>query len=124
METILRQKQLKATPGRLAMLKCLAANRRPISAETIHARLKQRVDLVTIYRNLETFERAGIVFRETIGKTDCFYLADTPHHHIVCRSCEAVVCVPCDHKTVSVPNFKNVTHQLVLTGTCKTCANA
>src|SRR3989338_6036144 len=102
METILRQKQLKATPGRLAMLKCLAANRRPISAETIHARLKQRVDLVTIYRNLETFERAGIVFRETIGKTDCFYLADTPHHHIVCRSCEAVVCVPCDHKTVSV----------------------
>ena len=124
MENILRQNKLKVTPGRLAILKYLSANRRPVSAETIHAKLRQRADLVTIYRNLEAFERAGIVFRETIGKTDCFYLADTPHHHIVCRHCEAISCLPCDHTTFSVPNFKNVTHQLVLTGTCKACADA
>lgn len=124
METVLRQKHLKATPGRLALLKYLSATQHPISAETIHAKLKQRFDLVTIYRNLKAFERAGIVFRETIGKTDCFYLAEKPHHHIICRSCQTVECIPCDHRTFPVPNFKNVTHQLVLTGTCKTCADA
>ncbi|OGY50091.1 MAG: hypothetical protein A3J59_04720 [Candidatus Buchananbacteria bacterium RIFCSPHIGHO2_02_FULL_56_16] len=124
MEMILRQKRLKATPGRLAMLKCLAANNHPISAETIHTKLKQRFDLVTIYRNLEAFERSGIVFRETMRKTDCFYLADAPHHHIFCRSCEAVACVACDHKIVSVPNFKNIAHRLVLTGICRKCVDA
>lgn len=124
MENILRQKKLKATPGRLAMLKCLSAHHRPISAEIIHAKLKQRVNLVTIYRNLEAFEKAGIVFCETIGKTDCYYLADAPHHHIVCRHCEAVECVPCDHQPLTATKFKNIVHRLVLTGTCQKCADA
>ena len=124
MKNVLQKNHLKNTTCRTEILRCLSATKKPIAAETIHVKLKKQFDLVTIYRNLNAFEAKGIVFRETINKADCFYLADIPHHHIICRSCDAVACLPCDHKKFTIPHFKNIAHRLVLTGICRQCAQA
>jgi Fe2+ or Zn2+ uptake regulation protein len=92
-----------------------------MTVETMHQKLKQRFDLVTMYRNAEAFAKVGMLFKETIGRTDYYYLAAHQHHHIVCRSCNTMECLPCDHTVIRVPHFKNITHQLVLTGVCDHC---
>lgn len=122
MEKLLRQNGLKATPGRLAMLKFLSQKGKPQTAETIYKGLKEQFDLVTIYRNLEKFRQKNLVFKESLAKKDFYYMDQSPHHHIVCENCETMECVPCSHQKFTIKNFTNIKHQLLLTGICRQCA--
>lgn len=122
MKKMLRQKGLKATPGRLAMLEFLANKKKPQTAEDIHKALKKSCDLVTVYRNLEKFEQKNLIFKESVNKKDYYYLSDSQHHHIVCRGCEKIECIPCSHQKFNIKNFIKVKHQLLLTGLCRQCA--
>ncbi len=50
----------------------------------------------TVFRGLEELARAGLVMRADPGAGPARYeLAQEWHHHFVCRSCSAVVDVPC-----------------------------
>ncbi len=126
----LKKDRLRITEPRKALLRLLVDLSKPFSAEEIHERLGFKAfDLVTIYRNLEAFDKAGIVNRiPTESGKSLFELNAEQHHyhHIICRkchhtekldSCEAIKL----EKLASDLGYSEVTHVLELYGVCETC---
>lgn len=128
---ILKEVGFKITPSRLAILNTFSDDCRPINAENIHQKLKnKKINIVTIYRTLASFELAGILKRIELQKDSAYYeLAGHHHHHIVCTDCGLVESfyecdiVPLSKKVlVHSSKFESVTkHSLELFGLCKSC---
>ena len=88
--------RLKASGGRMTkkrevLLGALLTFDRPASAEEIRERAELvQSDLVTVYRNLETFENIGMLQRVLLENgTQLFELTapDEHYHHLICREC-------------------------------------
>lgn len=113
------------------MLRVLAKERRPLSAEELHRAVGNRTaDLVTIYRSLEAFEKAGVAQRHVweSGKS-CYELSPHAHHHhhVICRECGHVdVLSGCEagrlEQSARKLGYTALTHVLEVYGVCKTCA--
>jgi Fe2+ or Zn2+ uptake regulation protein len=86
----LKKAGFKVTPTREEILKLFSThNCSPISAEDILLKLKkEKIDRATIYRNLQSFEKAGIIKKVSLQqKADYYELANHHHHHIICKTC-------------------------------------
>lgn len=128
---ILKETGFKITPPRLAILNVFSDDCKPVNAENIHEKLKnKKINIVTIYRTLASFELAGILKRVDLQKDSAYYeLAGHHHHHIVCTDCGLVESfdecdiLPLSKKVLAHSSkFKAVTkHSLELFGLCKTC---
>ena len=88
-------------------------------------------DLVTVYRTLESFVRAGLLRQVDLHTGSVQYEpADHHHHHIVCTGCGTVESVEtCGIKRIEQrviqesSMFESVeNHALEFFGTCKACA--
>lgn len=127
---VLRSEGMRITEPRKALLQFLVERERPVSAEEVHESLGQASsDLVTVYRNLEAFEKAGIVQRVMTesGKALFEIIGENHHHHhILCRKCHRAekldVCeverleqLACDL------GYSEVKHVLELYGVCSDC---
>jgi Fur family transcriptional regulator, ferric uptake regulator len=87
-EETLRKYSLKVTAPRLAVLSAFEKAKHYTSAQEIHSCLK-KIDLVTIYRTLSSFEKAGLIKRVDTRKDSIFYeLNEGHHHHVICTNCE------------------------------------
>lgn len=129
---ILRRVNIRATPRRIAILEQLLKGKRPLSAEALHARVKD-ADLVTIYRTLEQLHTKGIVrdirFKDGVARYE-FAHGSHHHHHLVCTKCGQIDELPeCDVRSLektalaASKRFKSVEeHALEFFGTCVTCA--
>ncbi|MCB9802977.1 transcriptional repressor [Candidatus Nomurabacteria bacterium] len=120
-EDLLKQAGLSKTQARQLILDFLEKNQNLVSAGDIYSALSAHLDRVTVYRNLEILEKAGLVFRELSEKEALYYLADKQHHHITCQKCGFTQCLPCDHFFKKIKNFSQVKHQLFLSGLCNKC---
>jgi len=128
---ILRKNGLRATPHRLALLGSLATARSPKTAEELRDRLK-KIDLVTVYRNMQSLVSAGLVrevrFKDTTVRYE--FADDAHHHHLVCTTCGLIDELPeCDlyaiEKKVLAASraFTAINeHSLEFFGTCMACA--
>ena len=131
LQQILVENTLKVTPPRLAILDVFSEDCKPINAEYIFDKLKKKnINLVTIYRTLSSFEKAGILKRVDLHKDAVYYeLGNHHHHHIVCTLCGAVESFDdCDIKVLSKKvlnhstKFKKINqHSLEFFGVCKVC---
>lgn len=132
---ILKKHDLKATAPRTALLSLLADKHAPMSAQDLHAKLPKTapIDLVTVYRALESFQKAGIVKRVDLRTDSVLYeLNDEHHHHIVCTECGLVEDFEMCDIELSVEKiarkssgFASVRdHSLELFGVCNTCVKA
>ncbi len=126
----LREAGLKATPARILIFELLCRNNMPVDAESIRRLAREDVDMVTIYRTLASFEKAGIAKKVDIRKDSVHYeLASHHHHHIVCRECgEIEDFEACNADTLSrsvlsrSSKFKAVLeHSFELFGVCNSC---
>ncbi|MDQ8182542.1 Fur family transcriptional regulator [Pelagicoccus sp. SDUM812005] len=126
----LKKERYRITEPRKALLRLLVESQKPLSAEDAHLSLgAQDYDLVTVYRNLETFEAAGIATRiPTESGKSLFELnaEEHHHHHIICRKCHKAEKL--DHceveklETLAAKlGFTEVTHVLELYGVCGDC---
>lgn len=128
----LKRKSCRITEPRKALLQVLIESRKPLSAEEAHIALgSESYDLVTVYRNLETFDSAGIATRiPTEAGKSLFELHlgghEHHHHHIICRKCHKAECL--DHCEVSKLEaiadklgYTEVSHILELYGVCSDC---
>lgn len=125
-EKILEEFGLKVTPNRKKILTVLISNPGPIDTEGI--RVKSRVDVVTIYRTLERFVRAGIICRTDFREGKSYFeYQKNHHHHISCTSCgrkdEVGFCLDDIPSVIKESkNFKSVdSHVLEFFGVCKKC---
>ncbi len=131
---MLRSANLKATPGRLALLKALGAAKEPLGIPALRKKLgaKEQMDTVTIYRALEALRTAGLIRLADLrhGHQD-YELARSGehHHHLVCEGCGVLEAIPCPVPGVegkvprSAKGFARLSdHAFELFGTCNACA--
>ena len=95
-----RDRGLRATPSRLAVLELLRASDAPMSHGDVADRLaSQPWDRATIYRNLTDLAEAGLARRTDVGDHVWRFEAvsdrhDASHPHFVCTECGIVECLP------------------------------
>jgi len=126
----LRSGRRRVTEPRKALLRLLLESDKPVSAEEAHLALgPDRHDLVTVYRNLETFEKAGIATRIPTESGKSLYEineVESHHHHIICRKCHKAekldVCEAEKLEELAARlGYSDVTHVLELYGVCEEC---
>ncbi|MGJ8637872.1 MAG: Fur family transcriptional regulator [Opitutaceae bacterium] len=121
----------RMTKKRECILGALLTLDRPGSAEEIRERADLPAsDLVTIYRNLETFEGLGVLQRVPLENgTQLFELTapDDHYHHLICRKCHKTerldVCV--NHALVEkakAQGYSKIAHVLEVYGVCEDCS--
>ncbi len=132
---ILREKGLKSTAQRLAVVHVLHTSGKSLSVGEIHDGVKEMLGvtgLATIYRTLEVFEDLGIVKRLHFPDGGHGYaFSQGEHvHHMVCVGCRVVFDFPeCpvesfDYASVEKQGFRVKDHFIQLFGQCGKCAEA
>ena len=125
----LQEHGLRSTRCRRAVLAVIDAAAEPMTVEQIADALAgEGFDLSTIYRNVETFERHGLLNRLDMGDDVRRYCGcDGHHHHIRCLRCGRIdkvdVCLieQMEGAIEQELGYKIVNHALVFTGLCRKC---
>jgi Fur family ferric uptake transcriptional regulator len=130
---ILKKNNMSVTDSRLQILDLFYETEGALAHADIEKQTSDKIDRVTIYRTLQTFEEKGIV--HTIPTADnsvkyalCKEHCEEGHHHdnhvhFVCESCNKTTCLD----DVLVPEVKLPRgfepHQsnMVVNGLCKEC---
>jgi Fur family transcriptional regulator, ferric uptake regulator len=122
----------RVTVARRAVVSALLEGDGHATAEAIQARVEPEhpeVHMATIYRNLETLERLGVVEHTHLGHGPAVYhLADSLHQHLVCEGCGRVVEVPADllrpveDEVRASYGFVMRPGHFAVVGRCATCA--
>ena len=95
-----RQRGLRITEPRKAILDVLSNTADHLSAEEIFGKVHQiypNTGLTTVYRNLDLLEEMGIIAKFHFGDGRSRYeLVQSPqkpghHHHLVCTECKRVI---------------------------------
>ena len=113
-----RRKSLK----REQILKVLKGAHGALSAAAIHKKVP-KIDLTTIYRNLDMFVKDGTVKRLNLGDSEAQYeYAEEEHHHAICLDCDKVIhfTAPDEKilKLLEVKGFKAKSLVITLRGIC------
>lgn len=96
--------------------------------------LVEKHDRTTVYRNIDLFERLGIITRLQLGWHTKLELSDIfhhHHHHMTCVKCGKVTILrenpELEHHIAILSKrarFKPTDHQLEIRGLCQTCQKA
>lgn len=137
---VMKRHGLRYSRPREAILAYFQERATHVSAEELHRQLRRRgeaLSLSTVYLNLAVLRDAGLV-REFPGVNGeaLFDSSVTPHHHLVCSCCGAVIDVPdtFDGGLSIAQSFKQQAEatsgwqvslpSLTLRGLCPSCQNA
>jgi Fe2+ or Zn2+ uptake regulation protein len=125
---LLREAGMRATPGRIALIKVLAQEPKPASVQLIERKLKGALNQVTLYRALEALTAAGIVSRVNLEHDHAHFelTAGRPHHHhAICRNCGHIADIELTHEHFPekrIPGFARIErYSLELFGICTKC---
>ncbi len=122
----------RATPQRAAVESALDRHDDFVSAQELHARLRDEgggIGLATVYRTLQAMSTDGAVdvLRTRDGEAVYRRCSTGHHHHLVCRSCGRTVEVegPAVERwaaKVSEDNgFRQIEHTVEIVGLCADC---
>lgn len=117
------------TKPRMSLFGLLQHHPAPTLKELI--RLTNKHDQVTVYRNIDLFDKLGIINRLRLGWHTKIELSDIfqhHHHHISCVNCGKVWVLaedPLIEQQISnltkAKQFMAMDHQLEIRGLCKSC---
>ena len=128
----LRAAGLRVTRGRVAVVEALKRDGGHRTADEIALSVKAAgtaVPRASLYHALAALARAGVVLVADAGPGTARYeVAGTWHHHLLCRSCGAVVDVPCvrGERPCLEPELPGVVAdeaQVIFRGLCPSCAS-
>lgn len=131
---ILKQANLRSTERRKKMLNILLNAPQPLSPEEIFLKLKEEdinVNLSTVYRAMQVFERKGLVIKNLRSNGIAYFQMNTDDHRhlIICKDCGKVVTIKnCplekfENKVISQTGYKITGHNLEFIGICPKCQN-
>jgi Fur family transcriptional regulator, peroxide stress response regulator len=87
------------------------------------------ISLATVYKNLKTFEEHGLIREVSPHHGSArFETNATPHHHMVCLRCKAIVDVPAEDvapvrlKKRAPAGFRIQRYSVEMHGICGECA--
>jgi Fe2+ or Zn2+ uptake regulation protein len=128
----LKEQGIRITQARRSIYCALLGASDPLSAAQIGTMLHDAdvaIDLVTVYRTLDTLERCGLITRvDRLHEGWRYAIRSKGHHHsIVCSECgSAAPLASCDLQRIEQSlaqstGFVNVSHSLQFYGTCPNC---
>lgn len=128
----IRQRGLRLTPQRELVLAAVRELGHSTPEEILTHVRKQHpgINLSTVYRNLETLEKAGFVVHSHLGHGGAtFHAADEASHlHLVCGVCgnvseaELVIATDFVEKLVAEHGFQTDITHFAIYGECQSCA--
>lgn len=128
---ILREKNIKVTPQRIAVYNMLLNTEQHPDAETIHKSLEitnPTISLATIYKTVDYFKSLGLVQELNVGQGRSRYDAIVEAHpHTVCLCCGKVEDLFNEellnlHKKIPTESgFVADFEQVIFYGKCKDC---
>lgn len=130
LKELLRQRGLRVTGPRVAVLSFLASTDSHPTAEEVETAVNaegQVLSRASVYNVLHSLTRSGLVADMTSKDGPARYDAHVaPHHHLVCRACGKVEDVPWEDFGVAergvLPDGRTVrTLSLTLDGLCAGC---
>lgn len=129
--SILRQKGLRLTDGRLQILELLHHEAGALSHREINGKLNKNHDPVTTYRTLVSFRKRGLVHAVLDpGSGGIKYCLNKPglpenHAHFKCKVCESLTCMALDVErvaSISIPaGYESSNYMFVVEGLCAKC---
>ena len=130
----LKERGLRVTKPRVALIDALGRQSGPVSIEKLHEEVsREACDLVTVYRCLGAFEEIGLVRRSFLHNGTSLYeltLGATPqHYHLVCKSCgktDRVDYFPIEgvERLLRERGYSDITHLVEFFGVCPACQAA
>lgn len=131
-EKILKSGGLRNTLPRVMIIEIMNKIDKPVKAEDVYLKLKNKIDEATVYRTLSSFEKAGIVRRVNLRRDSVYFeMNDDHHHHIVCEKCGEIEDFKESKEIEKIlgriveksSRFKIINeHSLELFGVCSKCA--
>lgn len=126
-----RERGLKCTPQRAAIYEALSGSTAHPTAEELYDQVSPRypmLSLNTVYYTLGVLRKAGLVHEVNVGHLRARFDANvSPHHHVICRSCQTIMDVMDDRlNRLSTPkglpgDFSVTDHQVTFHGYCGQC---
>ncbi|MEA3289284.1 MAG: transcriptional repressor [Campylobacterota bacterium] len=117
-EDIIKDKNIKLTTARVALLEILKKADSPLCYDDIKSDIS--MDKATFYRNITKFEQQEILNSfESNDKKRYFELKLTPHAHFVCIKCNSVECI--DNLNIKLDGYE--VQNVIINGICKKCKN-
>lgn len=130
---VIRHAGLRATKPRVLvydLLQQAGGHRTADEVAGLIAGSGQRLPRASIYNVLDDLTRVDLVMSADRGPGSAIYeVADTWHHHFVCRQCGAVTDVPCAIGSkpcldADVPGAVVDEAQIIFRGICASCADS
>lgn len=128
---LLKSKQLKVTPQRLAIFGVLYNTVEHPSAETIYRALQAThptMSLATVYKTLDTLKKADLIQELNVGEDSFRYDANIDSHpHMICTQCHQVSDLHTDvlndimTRAQAVTDFEIETEKIFFYGKCSSC---
>jgi len=127
---LLKQKNIKITHQRLAILKYLDEHHNHPTAFDIYTKLKERypsLSKTTVYNSLDILQKYGIITALTIcGSEHRYDINEGMHHHFLCKRCGRIIDI--DIKCPNIEKVKSYGHEIeevhgYFKGICKNCIN-
>lgn len=131
MEAVLREKNLRVTDFRLAVLQIFQQYDHAISTERIEKELKD-FDRITLYRTLKAFTKKGIIHEINYPQEEkrlalCSRACTGEHHkhqhiHFKCNRCGEITCSEIDtFPNISLDGFHVENVEIQAQGVCLKC---
>ena len=129
---ILKKKHLRLSGARLSLYEFLAKHEGPLSTNKLVGSLSAHSDRASVYRNIELFEKIGVINKVYTGWKYRVELSEKfrpHHHHLTCSNCGKIIQIVLGEKMEkAIENFgekhgfKITSHQIELSGLCKNCS--
>lgn len=120
----LKTNKIKLTKPRLLIAKYLDKKDGIFCAQELNKKIKN-IDKTSVYRTLEMLQKNNIINPVINLQGDQYYEKNNDrdhHHHIICTQCHKIECIDCTEPKIKKTKFTNLTHSLIFTGLCQTCA--
>ncbi|ATD54581.1 Fur family transcriptional regulator [Clostridium chauvoei] len=129
--TFLKDRDIKVTKGRIALLNILENSESGLTADDLYEECKKQgknLNLSTIYRSLELFEEKNVIKKTVLTDGPAVYsMKKESHEHILkCNICHKSVRVPCPIEQIEEiikkqVGFSLTEHKLEMKGICDKC---
>ena len=129
----LREHGLRATQGRIAIVRLLQSSKVPLTLSDIHEKLGKACgcDFATVFRFVSLLEEKNLVERVAwLDGTTRHEMRDDSHHHhhyLICRNCHKVepldecVMERFEDQIAKERGYAGISHSLQLSGVCPAC---
>ncbi len=131
-DILLKDKGLKTTKQRHAIVKVLSEAVQPMDVEQIFEAIRSEVNgcnLSTIYRNMELLHSLDIVEQTLMDQKAYYVISRGKHiHYLQCLSCKQMIEVatcPFETYTKEIEShygFKMMSHRIEMYGICQMCS--